>query len=66
MLEWNDIRVYNTVEFGALEVGVAFEYGEVLGIKVSGSQAFDVINLRLIQFANDAPVEERGAEIIFK
>lgn len=66
-MDWKDSRKANTVSFGSLKVGDVFLCGEnIIHIKVSSEDAFDICNNEMVYFRQENKVEHRDATLVLE
>ena len=64
-MKFKDDRIGTFTEFEKLKVGDGFEYEDILFIKISAAEAFDVCNNRIEDFCGVDGLEPRQCEITF-
>lgn len=64
-MKWKDNRIGTLTEFEKLKVGDGFECEDILFIKISAEEAFDICNNRIEDFCGVEGIEPRQCEITF-
>lgn len=64
-MKFKDDRIGALTEFEKLKIGDGFEYEDILFIKISATEAFDVCNNRIEDFCGVSGLELRECEITF-
>lgn len=64
-MDWKDNRKPNTVSFGDLKVGDVFLCCDnIIHIKISSEDAFDICNNEMAYFLQEDKVEKRNATLV--
>lgn len=63
-MNWTNNRKNDSCLFNELSIGKTFEFEEIFYIKISNTEAFDIINNRVMKGWNDDVIQPVGHEIV--
>ena len=64
-MQWKDNRQENTMTFEELAIGDVFtDVDDIIYIKISREEGFDICNNAVVYFHKDDPVEGRNATLV--